>query len=68
MPKVPEYNHKPVRSIYNPIDPDAPASMKQKNFITTLCERRKITIDIIGLTKAKAAQIISEMLSDNYYA
>lgn len=62
MPKVPEINHKPVKSLFNAFNPDEPASMKQKNYILILCERRKIPIPYMKhLKKGEAAQMISEM-------
>ena len=71
MPKVPEYNHKPIKTIYTPANPDELASMKQKNLIFTLCERRKkdppVKLRINKLKAGEAAQIISAMLNDNYY-
>lgn len=64
MPKVPDYNLKPLKTIYNPVDPSAPASMKQKNFILTLCERRKINKpDLSHITKGQAADLISTIIN-----
>lgn len=65
MPKVPEWNLPPLKSIYNPKDGGVGlASMKQKNLIITLCERRKLTKpDFTKLTKGQAAQLISSMLN-----
>lgn len=63
MPKVPEYNHRPLKIIYNPKNSSAKASMKQKNFILTLCERRKIEVpDINRMTSGEAAQFISNLV------
>lgn len=71
MPKVPEFNHKPLKSIYVPRDIDELASLKQKNLIITLCERRKLEVPVklrvSQLKKGDAAQIISAMLNDSYY-
>lgn len=44
MPKVPEYNLKPLKPIYNPRNPYKPVSYKQKNLIITMCEQRGIKV------------------------
>lgn len=68
MPRVPEYNHKPIKSIYNPTNAGKEASYKQRNLILVLCERRKIKPpDLTKLTMGEAAQLISNMLNDKYY-
>lgn len=65
MPKVPEFNIPPLKPIYNPADGGVgAATMKQKNLIITLCERRKITRpDMTNLTQGQASQLISAMLN-----
>lgn len=67
MPEVPQYNHKPLKTIYNPIDTRKPASMKQKNYIAILCERRKLPApDFKRMTSGEAAQIISNMVNSSW--
>lgn len=62
MPEVPQYNHKPLRTIYNASE--GSISLKQKNLIITLCERRKISIpDFKTMTRQQAAEMISNMLA-----
>lgn len=64
MPKVPEYNNKPLKTVHSPQHPTAPASLKQKNFILTLCERRKIVApNMENLTSGQAAQFISNLIN-----
>lgn len=68
MPKIPEYNHKPLKPIYNSTNPNEPASLKQKSLLDTLYRRRKIDIpDMSKLTKGKAAELISSMLDTPYW-
>lgn len=63
MPQVPEWNLPKIKPIYNPLDVGAPATLKQKSLIDTLCRRRKIEVpDMKSLTKGQAAAIISGML------
>lgn len=65
MPKVPKYNHKPLKIIYSPGNNKEPASLKQKSLITTLFERRKVTPPSMkGITKGEAATIISNILDN----
>lgn len=65
MPKVPEFNKKPLRLNYHLNNPEQMASYKQKNYIATLCERRKIpTPDMKGMTKEEAAHLISSMVDN----
>lgn len=64
MPKVPEFNKKPLNITYNPTKPNEPATLKQKNYILTLCERRKIDKpDLTKMTIGEAAQFISNMVN-----
>ncbi len=64
MPKVSPLNLKPLKTIYNPLDVHAPASMKQKNLILILCERRKVPPPQLDkMEKGQAAEIISAMLN-----
>lgn len=64
MPQVPQFNNKQVKTIYNPSNINAPASMNQKNYIITLCDRRKIPHpDLKGMTTGQAAQMISSMVN-----
>lgn len=65
MPKVPVYNNKPLKSIYYPKDSRAEASLKQKNYIAILCERRKIPIPYMKHMKSgEAAILISKLRND----
>ena len=65
MPKVPRYNHKPLKSIYNPTSPGALATMKQKNLIMTLCERKKLPLpNMKTLTMGEASSMISNMMNE----
>lgn len=64
MPTVPEFNKQPLKIIYNPANVDAPVSMKQKNYIITLHQRRKLPQpDLSNMTMGEAAQLISRMLN-----
>jgi len=68
VPKVPQYNHKPIKSIYKPKNGHLPASMKQKNLIITLCERRKIKPPVVSTMSGNdAAELINFMLHDRYF-
>lgn len=63
MPAVPQFNHKPIKPLFNPTDLKAPASLKQRSLIDTLCRRRKLEPpDMTKLTKGQAAELISRML------
>ena len=44
MPKVIPMNLKRLKPLITLKDPDLPATMKQKNYIIILCERRKIPV------------------------
>lgn len=61
MPNVPQYNSKPLKTLYN-ASPGL-VSMKQKNLILTLCEQRKLPIpDFMIMSKQEASQLISNMM------
>lgn len=63
MPEVPEWNLPKIKPIYNPTDVSAPATLKQRSLIDTLCRRRKIELpDMKSLTKGQAAAVISRVL------
>lgn len=63
MTSVPQYNNKPLKPIYNPVNVTALASLKQRSLIDTLCRRRKVTPpNMTRMTKGQAAELISRML------
>lgn len=65
MPKVPQINNKPLKSIYVPRDVNERATVKQKNLLITLHERRKLKApDLKNMTKGEATVIISSMLNE----
>lgn len=67
MTKVPDYHNKPFKPIYA-VGQDGPASLKQKNLIITLHERRRLPIPDLGsILKTEAAVMISNMLNDRYW-
>jgi len=60
-------NLKPIQSLYKINDEKAYASMKQKNFIITLCERRGIKApEMKDMTKVEAQRLIDNMLGDRW--
>lgn len=68
MPKVPQYNHKPLKSLYYPNNPDEPASFRQKDLIIVLYQRRKLPVpDVKQITKGEATKLIDNLLNDRYF-
>lgn len=66
MPKVPEYNNKQIHRIYTASE--EPISLKQKNLIAVLHERRKLPKpDFTGMTKKTASERISALMDDKFY-
>jgi hypothetical protein len=65
MPKVPDYNNKPLKPTFR-VNASDKATMKQKHYIMTLCERRKLPVpDLKTLTKLEAQTMLQNMTTEN---
>jgi hypothetical protein len=62
--KIPEYDKKPLKKIFTYNHGDTEASMKQKNYILTLCEQRNLPKpDLDGLRMDDASVMIDNFLN-----
>lgn len=61
MPKVPDYNLKPLRSLYSP--GPGKATLKQKELIMRLCAERKISTPKLNMSAEQASIMIDKMIN-----